>query len=148
MGVTCGRFFFNTTLGLAGIFDPATSFGLERHDSDFGQTLALAGVQPGIYLVVPVLGPVTVRDGFGAIVDSAMRPTAYLLGFDQMLLFGGSVGLATREEHHLEIAALKKSAMDYYTVLRSAYYQNRVGEIWERREHRHPEAAGPDTTYR
>lgn len=64
-GVTFVRFGVNTTVGMAGLLDPATSMGMERHDEDFGQTLAVWGVEPGPYIFVPVLGPTTLRDGAG-----------------------------------------------------------------------------------
>jgi len=68
-GQTFGRFLLNTTLGLGGIFDVGVEAGWEHHDADFGQTLARLGIGSGPYLVVPVLGPNTVRDGLGDIVD-------------------------------------------------------------------------------
>ena len=61
-GVTVGRFALNSTLGLGGLFDPATSVGLPLHKSDFGQTLALAGTPSGNYVMLPLFGPNTVRD--------------------------------------------------------------------------------------
>jgi phospholipid-binding lipoprotein MlaA len=66
-GVTAARTGINTTVGLAGFFDPAERLGLEHHHSDFGQTLALGGVVSGPYLMMPVLGPTNVRDGLGTI---------------------------------------------------------------------------------
>src|SRR5690606_5819463 len=69
------RFTVNTTIGLGGLFDPATSMGLEEHRSDFGQTLAVAGIASGPFLVLPVFGPTTVRDGVGTVVDFFFRPT-------------------------------------------------------------------------
>jgi len=71
-----GRFLLNTTVGLAGLFDVATYAGLEQHDEDFGQTLAVWGVPTGPYLVVPFLGPTTFRGVPGAVVDAASNPTA------------------------------------------------------------------------
>lgn len=68
-GTALGRFAINTTIGVAGLFDPATSFGLNVKERDFGQTLGRYGVGPGAYLVLPLLGPSTVRDGFGRAVD-------------------------------------------------------------------------------
>lgn len=65
-----GRFIINTTLGLAGFIDVATDLGLEQHDEDFGQTLGVWGIESGPYLVLPLLGPSTVRDTIGSPVDS------------------------------------------------------------------------------
>lgn len=64
-----GRFIVNSTIGILGIFDVATPLGLEKHNEDFGQTLAVWGVDSGPYLYLPVLGPSTVRDASGLAVD-------------------------------------------------------------------------------
>ena len=143
-GVTSARFLVNSTIGLAGLFDPASHMGLEQHHSDFGQTLALMGVGSGPYLVFPILGPTTLRDGTGVIADSLLSPTLYLLGPTELIFYyyAGSRGLAAREEHMREILALEASAVDYYAVLRNAYFQNRNAEIWSRREH-HRDAPEP-----
>jgi phospholipid-binding lipoprotein MlaA len=74
---TLGRFVTNSTIGLAGFFDPATSFGLERRNEDFGQTLSYWGAGSGPYLVLPVFGPSNVRDTGGIVVDSAIRYGIY-----------------------------------------------------------------------
>jgi phospholipid-binding lipoprotein MlaA len=77
--VTAARFAVNTTAGVGGLLDPATPLGLPGHHSDFGQTLALLAVPSGPYLVLPVVGPTTARDGTGYLVDFLFRPTTYLL---------------------------------------------------------------------
>jgi len=69
---TLGRFVTNSTLGLGGLFDPATSLGLERHDEDFGKTLAYWGASSGPYLVLPIFGPSSVREAGGLAVDRAI----------------------------------------------------------------------------
>lgn len=136
-GTTVGRFGINTTVGLAGFFDPATSFGLEGHNSDFGQTLAIEGVPSGAYIVLPGLGPTTVRDGFGDVVDLMFRPLTFVLGPGNTLLYssiyGGSMGLVFMDAHADELRMLEESSVDFYAALRNAYYQNRTAEIWERR---------------
>lgn len=71
--ITLGRFLTNTTIGIGGLFDPATSIGLKRQYEDFGQTLGCWGVGSGPYLVVPVLGPNTVRSTGGFAVDAGIR---------------------------------------------------------------------------
>lgn len=140
-GVTGARLVVNTTAGLAGLFDVAEKIGLERHQSDFGQTLALAGTPSGPYLVLPVLGPATVRDGAGVVIDGFFQPTYYILGPadlligpSELLLYGGTSGLSTRERHYAELKALEESSIDFYAALRSGYYQNRVDAIWARRD--------------
>jgi phospholipid-binding lipoprotein MlaA len=70
---TLGRFVTNTTIGIGGLFDPATHFGLEKQREDFGQTLGVWGVSPGPYLVLPVLGPNTARSAGGFAVDAGIR---------------------------------------------------------------------------
>ncbi|KAB0663822.1 VacJ family lipoprotein [Oryzomonas japonica] len=74
---TLGRFVTNSTLGLGGLFDPATSFGLERHDEDFGKTLGYWGVDSGPYLVLPIFGPSSVRDAGGLAVDTGITYGIY-----------------------------------------------------------------------
>jgi len=71
--VTLGRFVTNSTVGLGGMFDPATSFGMARHDQDFGKTLGYWGAGSGPYLVLPVFGPSSLRDTGGLAVDSSIR---------------------------------------------------------------------------
>jgi phospholipid-binding lipoprotein MlaA len=71
--VTLGRFVTNSTLGLGGLFDPATSFGLERHYQDFGKTLGYWGADSGPYLVLPIFGPSSLRDTSGLAVDTGIR---------------------------------------------------------------------------
>jgi phospholipid-binding lipoprotein MlaA len=143
-GTTVARFMLNTTLGVAGVLDPAARFGLAEHTADFGQTLALAGVGSGPFLMLPVLGPTTARDGVGTLVDVLFRPTFYVLGpADQLLystIYGGSAGLATFEEHTDALDALEDSSVDYYAALRNAYYQDRMAQIWHRRERGDEEA--------
>lgn len=70
---TLGRFVTNSTVGLGGLFDPATSFGLERHNQDFGKTLGYWGADSGPYLVLPVFGPSSLRDAGGLVVDNGIR---------------------------------------------------------------------------
>jgi phospholipid-binding lipoprotein MlaA len=139
--VTTSRLVINTTVGIVGLFDVAAKIGLEAHESDFGQTLALAGVPSGPYLVIPVLGPATVRDGFGTLIDGFFQPTYYILGPanlligpTEILLYSGSSAISTRDRHFLELKALEGSSVDFYAALRSGFYQQRIDEIWGRRE--------------
>lgn len=74
---TLGRFVTNSTLGLGGMFDPATSFGLEQHHEDFGKTLSHWGAESGPYLVLPIFGPSSVRDAGGLAVDSGISYGIY-----------------------------------------------------------------------
>jgi phospholipid-binding lipoprotein MlaA len=147
-GVTLGRFVVNSTAGVAGLFDVAERMGFERHESDFGQTLRLADVESGPYLIVPILGPSTVRDTVGGVMDSFFNPTTWFFGLGlgtqfvtqgpltEQLLYSGTSGLTLRDAHYESLKALEDSSVDFYAALRNAYYQNRKAEIWDRREHR------------
>lgn len=129
-GETFGRFVLNSSIGWGGLFDVALEAGWERQEADFGQTLALVGVGPGPYLVLPILGPNTVRDGVGDIVDRAMQPLTYLIGPTPSLVIGTGSGFTTRAAKAEALNALKESSVDYYAALRSAYLQNRAAQIW------------------
>ena len=76
---TLGRFAINSTFGLAGMFDLAANSGLNRQTGDFGQTLFVWGIEPGPFVVLPVLGPATFRDGIGRAVDPSMNPATYAI---------------------------------------------------------------------
>ena len=133
------RMVVNSTLGLGGFFDAAAALELAPHESDFGQTMALAGVGTGPYVVLPVLGPSNVRDGFGIVVDVLFRPSTFVIPLADQIVFtaiqGGGFGFTLREQEYDKLQALKESSIDYYTALRSAYSQHRAASIWERREH-------------
>lgn len=133
-GVTIQRFALNTVLGLGGLFDPAAELGMPRHDSDFGQTLALAGVDSGPFIMLPFFGPSTVRDAFGGLVDLALQPTLYILPFGTLIIYESSLGLSTREAHSEALKMLKESSVDYYSALHNGYSQSRMAHIWDRRE--------------
>ncbi len=119
-----GRLVYNSTVGLGGLFDPASRAGLEKHDRDFGQTLGKWGVPKGPFVMVPFLGPYDVRDGIGAgTVDTVSNPRFYLP-------FWYNVGLyAVREvdvrARLLPLDATIQSAYDPYSFIRNAYLQNR-----------------------
>ena len=83
------------------------------------------------------MGPTNLRDGTGKIVDLFMRPASWFLGFGTLsILAGTGEGIVVMESHQQDFEELEKSSVDFYPVLRSAYYQNRMGEIWDRRQHR------------
>ena len=119
--VTTARFLINSTMGMGGFFDAAASMGLDSHVSNFSETLSVAGVPMGPYLVVPLLGPTTVRDGFGTIVDLAMSPQIYILPVTSVVIVTGSDGFSLRAGHADDLAALRETSVDYYAALRSAY---------------------------
>ena len=139
--VTASRFVINTTVGVIGLFDVAEKVGLEGHESDFGQTLALAGTPSGPFIQLPILGPGTIRDGVGTIIDGFFQPTYYILGPSnlifgptEILLYSGSSGISTRDRHYLELKSLEDSSVDFYAAMRSGFYQDRTDAIWARRE--------------
>ncbi len=131
-GTTVGRFAINTTLGIAGIFDPATSMGLEQHDEDFGQTLAVWGVPSGPYIFVPLFGPTTLRDGAGQIIDNAFDPLTYA-DFDDAdtarAVRAVVSGIAQREALIDQIDAFEAQGGDLYVTYRSAYEVSREAAI-------------------
>jgi phospholipid-binding lipoprotein MlaA len=133
---TLTRCAINSTIGLAGLFDPAASyFRVYRVEGDFGQTLARYGTPSGPFLMLPVLGPSTVRDVFGDAVDIMADPVSYLLGPWRWwtLMLGGGEGLTTLEAHIDERTELEKGSVDFYSALRSAYLQSRAAMAEEAR---------------
>jgi len=125
---TLGRFILNTTFGFGGIFDVAVEAGWVHHESDFGQTLGRFGVNTGPYLVLPVFGPNTIRDGFGDVIDLFFQPLTYLLGFTPNLMIGAGSGFSTLDAEEASLKALEESSVDYYSALRSAYLQSRAAQ--------------------
>lgn len=140
VAVTTAGFVVNTTVGIGGLFEPAKHIGLPRHVSDFGQTLALARMPSGPYLVIPVAGPSTARGTVGSVVDLMLRPTTWFLPVTTLFSTGGE-GVVRLEEHQGELEELERSSVDFYAVLRSAYRQTREDQIWRRRQHRLPPTA-------
>ena len=140
VAVTTAGFVVNTTVGIGGLFEPAEHIGLPRHVSDFGQTLALARMPSGPYLVIPVAGPSTARGTVGSVVDLMLRPTTWFLPVTTLFSTGGE-GVVRLEEHQGELEELERSSVDFYAVLRSAYRQTREDQIWRRRQHRLPPTA-------
>jgi phospholipid-binding lipoprotein MlaA len=126
---TLGRFVLNSTIGFGGIFDVGIEAGWEHHESDFGQTLGRLGVGSGPYLVIPIFGPNTVRDGFGGVVDLFFQPLTYLIGPIQNIVLGVGSGFTTLDARDAAIKSLEESSVDYYAALRSAYLQSRAAHI-------------------
>jgi phospholipid-binding lipoprotein MlaA len=143
--VTAGRFAVNTTVGVLGLFDVASRVGLPEHVSDFGQTLALYGAPTGPYLIIPAVGPTTVRDAAGYLVDLAFRPATYFLGPGAALVVvtgvqEGGTGITVRDANADALHALEASSLDFYATLRSAWAQDRRARVWARRGDRGPRA--------
>jgi phospholipid-binding lipoprotein MlaA len=139
-GKTLGRFVLNSTLGIGGLFDPAAELGWHEHEADFGQTLGKYHVGPGFYVVLPFLGPSTARDTVGSFVDLFLRLDAWLLPFTSQLILGGGYGITMREDRRDELEELRRSSLDFYAAVRSAFLQDRerlVREARARRVFRH-----------
>ncbi|MDD1640333.1 MAG: VacJ family lipoprotein [Methylococcaceae bacterium] len=113
-----GRFALNTTLGLGGFVDVAKSVGLEQNDEDFEQTLAVWGVPQGSYLVIPFLGPSTVRGVPGAAFDTAANPVSYV-GLPVQLI---SL-LNTRANAEGALKFIDEAALDPYVFTRESFLQ-------------------------
>ena len=129
---TALRFAVNSTVGLLGVFDVASTLGVYRHRADFGQTLGHYGVGTGVYVYLPVFGPSSVRDTVGLIVNTAMDPVNYAR-------FKGDVGvkvgiitanvLDTRVGLDKDMKDLDRSATDPYVATRSIWVQNRAAFV-------------------
>jgi phospholipid-binding lipoprotein MlaA len=130
-GVTLSRLVVNSTVGLAGFIDVAQHMGLEGHVSDFGMTMAKAGLGSGPYIVIPVLGPSTARDAVGFGVDLFFRPLFYLIGPFDLLFVGTGTGFLVRASYMEELEALREGSVDYYATLRNAYFQRRAEQLRE-----------------
>ncbi|MEE2677317.1 MAG: VacJ family lipoprotein [Myxococcota bacterium] len=126
---TLGAFAMNLTFGLGGLVETASGAGLALVPADFGQTLAKVGVGPGPYIIMPLLGPTTLRDGLGFVVDRAFHPLTYVLAVPVQLIGYGGIGVARRDEVRDQMQALESSSIDPYAVLRSAYTQARAKQI-------------------
>jgi len=125
------RFLFNSTFGLAGILDVASSWGLEKHDEDFGQTLGRWGVGTGAYLVLPILGPSTVRDGLGLLVDFQ---TDLVWRIDDVPVRNSLVTLRfiDRRANLLDTTnVLEEAALDKYAFVRDAWLQRRRNLVYD-----------------
>lgn len=128
-GTVLVRAVINSTVGVGGLFDVAKEAGLKYEQEDFGQTLGVWGVGHGPYLVVPVLGPSSLRDYAGYFVDSYADPLRwYLFNIDEEEWYYAKLGadyLDLREDILDILEDLEKNSIDYYAAVRSTYYQRR-----------------------
>jgi phospholipid-binding lipoprotein MlaA len=129
-GTTGARFLINSSIGVAGLFDVAAELGHPHHPADFGQTMYAYGTGAGPYLVIPLLGPTTARDGTGRVVDLAFHPFSYLLDTvpEGLLLVAGD-GIVRREDLIVVLDGVKATSVDYYAGVRALYYQDRAIEL-------------------
>jgi phospholipid-binding lipoprotein MlaA len=124
------RLVVNTTIGIGGLFDPATRMGLDRHVADFGETLGIWGVHSGPYLMLPFLGSSDVRDAFGLVPDYLLLheiETVKLFDNNEYVEWGlFAVSAVNRRAQLLDLDRVLDSSYDPYAVLRSAYLQRRA----------------------
>jgi phospholipid-binding lipoprotein MlaA len=132
-GVATARFIINTTAGVAGLVDVAATQGMAYEEEDFGQTLAVWGLGNGFYIMLPVLGPTSLRDGTGRIVDALADPVrivAHSSENDWIYYTRNAVeGLDNRARLVKALADLRKNSLDYYAAIRSAYAQKRASLV-------------------
>jgi phospholipid-binding lipoprotein MlaA len=129
-GTELTRFTINSTIGLVGFFDVAKdAFGIEQRDEDTGQTFGVWGMGPGPYLVLPLLPPLTVRDGIGYAFDIAMTPYIYFIPW--YASFGGTTtNIVNERSLNLDrFERVAESTVDLYGAVRNAYLQRRAAAI-------------------
>lgn len=132
-GSDLGRLAINLTLGIFGLFDVASELGLDKHDEDFGQTLAVWGVGDGPYLFWPIIGPRNVRDTAGWAADLYVDPVGNV---DPVAVRNSLVGLRFVDLRASLLPADKvidEAALDKYSYIRDAYMQRRRNQIFDGR---------------
>ena len=143
-GNTAGRFVINTTVGILGVFDPASKMGFEKKSrEDFGQTLGVWGTGPGCYFVLPVLGPTTTRDAAGLIGNVFVDPVYHLTHNSETDIIVGNENLSEHNYYYYRgtdavdfrskniesFESLEENSIDFYASLKSLYLQNRQQRI-------------------
>jgi phospholipid-binding lipoprotein MlaA len=135
--ITFARFFLNTTIGVAGMFDPATRSGFPKQSGDFGQTLYTWGIADGPYLVLLFFGPSNLRDTIGLGVDLFTTPPALVVtghaGVVTGLVVGTVDGIDLRSRNIESLDEIIAGALDYYSHLKSITRQRRQAQLREAR---------------
>jgi phospholipid-binding lipoprotein MlaA len=142
-----GRFLVNTTFGLAGCFDPASDLGLEKHREDFGQTLGVWGVGPGPYLVLPLLGPSSVRDATGILLVEPLLDLNFYIDYPAVEYSILTLRIVNERADLLPADRLiNEAALDKYSFIRDGYLQRRRSLVYDGNPPREPEPDddGPD----
>ncbi len=123
------RFLINSTVGLGGLNDVASEAGLPAHYEDFGQTLAVWGVESGPYIVLPLFGPSNLRDTTGIVADTFASPSTYVFNF--WTNFGIDAGQALVERERLldPVDDIYATSLDPYASFKSIYEQRRAADI-------------------
>ena len=128
-----GRFLLNSTLGIGGIFDPASDAKLPRKNEDFGQTLGVWGWKRSRYVELPLFGPRTIRDVFGLVGDAPLSPIRQVEN-DRVRLGLQGLQLVNVRAQLLSIDALREGAVDEYALFRDSWLQRRNYQISEDRK--------------
>lgn len=138
-----GRIVINSTAGILGFIDVATDAGLFKHNEDFGQTLGVWGFDDGPYLVLPLIGPSSVRDGLGLIVDAYTWPVAYIddVRTRNQIALLRYIGL--RADLLAASRILEAAALDPYEFLRDAHFQRRRNLVYDGKPPRDDEDPEP-----
>lgn len=122
------RLMINSTVGAAGIFDVAQEVGIERKEEDVGQTLAVWGISSGPFLVIPIIGPSTVRDGIALVPEVFLDPNTYIGNPATKWSWWGGKYVSARERL-LPVTDMLDDAIDPYVAMRNAYLQSRQSAI-------------------
>jgi phospholipid-binding lipoprotein MlaA len=131
-GEAGARFLVNTTIGVVGIFDVATDWGLPERSRDFGETLGVYGIGQGPYLVLPFRGPTSVRDFAGGYVDGYFSPLHFLhySGSTYVGLVKSSLGsVDNRSANIVTYRDIERASVDYYATMRAYYRQRRERQV-------------------
>ena len=127
-----GRFLINSTLGIGGLFDAAKYWGIEKSREDFGQTLGVWGLGPGPYLVLPLMEPMTIRDGIGRGIDALMSPLTWVGPSIWISLGMKTAEMVNDRALNLELfQGLEESVIDLYSAVRNGYLRRREQMIKE-----------------
>src|SRR5688500_9962602 len=128
-GQSLGRFLVNTTIGVAGLFDPATRFRIPNRSEDFGQTLGIWGWRQSRYVELPLFGPRTVRDTFGLVGDAPLSPIRQVED-DKVRYFLQGLQLVDTRVQLLPLDSLREGATDEYALFRDGWTQRRNYQIF------------------
>jgi phospholipid-binding lipoprotein MlaA len=134
-GIAAGRFLVNSTVGVAGIFDVATDWGMPSRPRDFGETMGTYGVPPGPYLVLPFRGSTDVRDFAGNYIDGYVSPLRYVRyeGRNYVGLMKSTLGsMDNRANNLVTFRDIERASVDYYATMRTWYMERRARLIEDR----------------
>ncbi|MGB5080945.1 MAG: VacJ family lipoprotein [Burkholderiales bacterium] len=126
-----GRVLINSTFGVAGLFDFASDMGIQKRNEDFGQTLGRWGVGSGAYLVLPILGPSTVRDGFGFLLDTQSDLVFQIDGVRAHNSLYATRAISNRANLLDATSVIEQAALDKYAFVREAWLQRRRNLVYD-----------------